>query len=264
MDALDRMMEDLDRFESFEKGMNFVTKKYGAQNANMLRGAMEGGFKSNPVSFRGDKNTPGAAAILDFKVTRNQIATGETVPVVLFGGAMLMDRYTGALGAANAVPSAITAKTVILNPLQNDTVAPNSDGRFGFFGYTKGANTDYSTVECQQVPYAQFLAGTMTDAFRLTRLRFTLTDTSAAGLAQLNQTLQYVQISSFGTRKSINVPLGSMKSPQNFQSGIVDIPVTLEFDKESCLIIPVIPVLTTFTVTAFIEKIAKLNAQTEL
>lgn len=90
-------------------------------------------------------------------------------------------------------------------------------------------------IRCAQVAYGTLLESLTSDLFWLNNIRYILTDTSAQGLTQYNNNIFIQDQSLFGKFKSDNVSPNSFKQPEQFQSGIVDIPINKGIDKNVML-----------------------------
>ena len=86
-------------------------------------------------------------------------------------------------------------------------------------------------VRCNQVGYATHLKSLYSDIIRINNIRYTLVDTSTAGLTQYNNQL-YIQVQTLmGKYNSDFISPTSLKQPQQFQNGIIDIPIEKGIDK---------------------------------
>lgn len=86
-------------------------------------------------------------------------------------------------------------------------------------------------LRCPQVGYAKLVDSLSSDRFWMNTIRYILTDTSAAGLLQYNNSLKVQKQSLFGLFNENEVSPTSFKQPQQFQAGIVDLPVDQGVDK---------------------------------
>lgn len=87
-------------------------------------------------------------------------------------------------------------------------------------------------VRCTNVSYGTLISSLMSDTFIANRIRYIQNDTSAAGLTQYNNAINWYKLSLFGKLESDNLTPTSMKSPDQFQSGIIDINITKTINKE--------------------------------
>lgn len=86
-------------------------------------------------------------------------------------------------------------------------------------------------LRCPQVGYAKLVDSLSSDRFWINNVRYTLTDTSSAGLLQYDNSLKVQKQSLFGLFNENEVAPTAYKQPQQFQAGIVDIPIDQGVDK---------------------------------
>lgn len=87
-------------------------------------------------------------------------------------------------------------------------------------------------IRCANVAYGTLLASTNSDSFIVNKIRYVQNDTSAAGLAQFNNPVQWQKLSLFGQYGTDNLAPVGQKSPNQFQNGIIDLDVTKAITKE--------------------------------
>ncbi len=86
-------------------------------------------------------------------------------------------------------------------------------------------------LRCQQVAYATLVDSLNSDRFWVNNIRYVLTDTSAAGLLQYDNEIKIQAQSLFGLFNENSVSPTSNKTPQQFQDGIIDLPINQGVDK---------------------------------
>lgn len=86
-------------------------------------------------------------------------------------------------------------------------------------------------LRCPQVGYAKLVDSLSSDRFWINNVRYVLTDTSAAGLLQYDNSLKVQKQSLFGLFNENEVSPTAYKQPQQFQAGIVDVPIDQGVDK---------------------------------
>jgi len=98
----------------------------------------------------------------------------------------------------------------------------------------QGATTycAFVIVRCTQVGYGTLLDALNSDRFIMNLLRYVMSDTSAVGLAQYNNNVAIVKQSLFGKFDQDWVSPTSFKMPEQFQTGIIDIPIEKGVDKQ--------------------------------
>ena len=118
----------------------------------------------------------------------------------------------------------------ILGQLEDgDLVIPFTSTLPGGGTTTLGINI----VRCPQVAYGSLLAHTSSDTFEIDGIRYVLDD--VAQVSQFSNKLQAVKLSLFGRAEQDSYTPNSSKSPEQFQAGIVDIPIIKGIDKHQAL-----------------------------
>lgn len=115
-------------------------------------------------------------------------------------------------------------------------------------------------IRCQEVSYGKLLASLSSDRFYLNNIRYVLTDTSAAGLTQFNNNLFLLSESIFGKFNKDSVAPDTFKQPEQFQNGIIDVPIKKGFDKGVLLGTYVNYDSVTQKMSMFIAQVDKLAA----
>jgi len=90
----------------------------------------------------------------------------------------------------------------------------------------------FSILRCSQTGYGSLLDATNSDTFTMNMVRYILTDSTAASLAQYLNQLQPFNLSIFGKFGSDQTSPNSFKIPEQQQQNIVDIPLVLDVDKQ--------------------------------
>jgi hypothetical protein len=132
--------------------------------------------------------------------------------------------------------------------------------------FTDGTNTDIVEVRCSTVPYPVFLQATITDIFKLNKIRYGINNVTGNNKDQFNQRVLFIRKSLFGAAKQNPIDLSSFNSPEYFKDNVIDVSVTENIDKECIMVVEVIQTaVANFTVSTslFIEAYDKHNAQSE-
>lgn len=124
--------------------------------------------------------------------------------------------------------------------------------------HTVGANTDNINITCNQINYPSFLSSMGKDLFRLSNIRYTLNDPTQ--LSQFAELMEFRTKSLFGKGGQNPVSISSFKKPEQFQNGIIDIPVNVDIDKETALVVSLAPLVVSITLSVFVSKFNKLDA----
>lgn len=200
-------------------------------------GGNENHFNKGLMSHQ--STLPTERASFDVKVKRLTANLSEELPFAIFGACYAATNYTPLIN----VPSGLTL--VVSFGSYNDTT-PANQGKVQF-SYTDGTNTDIIEVTTKAAaPYPALLQSSMVDLFQVGKLRISLSD--ASQLTQLDTDLAVQSLSLFGKSASNVLSISSSKSPDQQQSGIVDIDLTANFNKETAFVGSIIAVAD-FTVT---------------
>lgn len=127
--------------------------------------------------------------------------------------------------------------------------------------FDAGATTyvGLTVVRCTQVAYGTLLDALNSDRFVMNMLRYVMADTSAIGLAQYNNNIQILKQSLFGKFDSDFVSPTSFKMPEQFQTGIIDIPVQKGIDKQVALAMYINYDAVTVQWSLFVQTVDKLT-----
>ena len=181
MDALDRLINEisdeagnLDEMDSYEvenylkrKGMPAARAAILAQSVSSKQVANKAASKGSVLGMYASEGTPTSSAQFDIIITRNSAnIAGVDLPVCVFGPLDLENEYSQVI----TLPTG--AALTVTSGYANDR--PNALR----FSYTVGANTDTVDITCQQYPYPSFIKATMVDLFRLSKIRYTISDTT--------------------------------------------------------------------------------------
>lgn len=178
--------------------------------------------------------TPGnvnAAAQFTIQVTRETAAIAVPLPVAIFAPVYASNGWRSFL--QGQMPAGVTLSKV--EGGERDGLPDSVQ-----FEFTQGLNTDVVTVRCSTAPYPAFLESLVTDRFDVNKVRFTLSD--PAQVAQFAQQVLFSTRSMFGLGSQNPVTPDNFRSPQQYQAGIVDVDVDAKFDKQTGIILPIVPV----------------------
>jgi len=180
----------------------------------------------NRNSFEAVTGNPSAQtkAVFKIRVTRATAALAIDLPYAIFGRNFFSNGYGTIIDVPTGLTLTVTNGVISGTPADYGTVS---------LSYTDGVNTDEINITSQgAAPYPALLEATISDVFKVTKFRLS---TSAATLDQLDQDLAVKRNSLFGKNISNTITIDSFKSPDQFQSGIVDIPLEVRFDKSTAL-----------------------------
>ena len=177
----------------------------------MRQAGVASGFQMNPA-LPGIQGNLQAQINVQATVVVTGAWTSGAVPIPIFGAYDAASNYTDVI--SNLAPA--TARTY--------AITNSADGRSKIFTFTQAAGiTCAVTVSLQEYPYNSFIEALKGSTFMLSQARYSISDTSATGLAQMTQAMAYFSRSMFGKTVQDNVPLAASKSPYQQQVGVVDI-----------------------------------------
>jgi hypothetical protein len=263
---LNDMLGNLDSMEDFEAEEHLDSlARLGAKTSNpalvravsqartarakVQAGSMIGGIKPRPAGVGGQLK---AMTTITVKRDSANIA-GKALPFVLFGLGESRAGYVDAI--AQILPSGVTFNSVKFGRDNTN----NTYAKKAVFSFTEGLNTDTITVECQTVPYPSLLEATESDSFRLSNIRYGLSDSTA--VSQFDYEIGLRSRSLFGKVSGDSLIPAAFKSPEQYQAGIIDLSgVTWDVDNETA-ITGLIKDTASFTVSfnLFIERVSKVG-----
>jgi len=128
------------------------------------------------------------------------------------------------------------------------------------FFFDAGATTYVclAIVRCTQVGYGTLLDSLNSDRFIMNMVRYIMADTTAVGLAQYNNNIFIMKQSLFGKFDSDFVSPQSFKMPEQFQPGIIDVPIKKGIDKQVALATYINYDAVTVQWSLFVEYVEKL------
>jgi len=230
------------------KQMARVAVKNPALKMPVLSAARANGGQG--LQMVGGKGMPRAAAQFDLVVTRDSANIAGALPFVLFGAQDAENGY-------RQVIDNLTGGTVLTRVRYGENAGFPSSLVFTF---TNAAFVDTVTVTCNQFPYPSFLAAMGTDMFKMSKIRYSLSD--ASQLTQFNQSFEFKVRSMFGKKSADSVSIGAYKDPRQYQNGIIDVDGIFDMDKETSILSSIIGVAGfSVTISAFIEKFFRQNAK---
>lgn len=129
------------------------------------------------------------------------------------------------------------------------------------FTHTVGANTDIIQVSCNQLPYPQFLKDASTDIYRVSNIRYSISD--AAALDQFSNKFEFRKGTIFGLEGKNPVSVISYKKPENDQDTIIDMPLNVGMDKDTAIVLSVTDSVAPFEITLsfFVEMFEQRNSK---
>jgi len=264
---LNSMLEQVDTFEDYEaeealenlaqiasRKSDATSLRKIAQARTALKRTQAGKAwgQTQPVAGSGGGNK----AMFTIAITRVTANINESLPVALFGANESSSAYENLL--TPLLPSGVLLDTVAIGR-DNTGIVNRKVAVFSFKDAL--ANTDTIRVECKQVPYPDLLHATGSDAFRLSNIRYGISDTTQ--LAQFENEVVLSTQSLFGARRQDKLTPSAYKAPDQYQSGIIDLTgVVMNIDAETSIansIVPSAGLVVSYNV--FVEKIHKVGRQ---
>lgn len=262
MDSLTRLLNELeDRANGFEnlEDENFQDDLDNLEHLARRRGnsraiAQIRAIRTNAAGYKspspaaqmhaGNYKTPVGAAQFDLVITRVSANIALNLPFGLFGIQAAQSAYT----ALVTPPTGVTLTSVLYG--SNAALPTSMD-----FTYTQGMASDIVRISCNQVSYPEFLQGLSNVNYRLSKLRYRI---SAAAPTQFSTPFNVVSRSIFGKTTQNNISVSSYLAPDQFQSTVIDLPVTLDMTSESSIIGDIINTAGfQVTISCFVEAYRK-------
>lgn len=174
---------------------------------------------SNP-----DSVNPGGNFKATFDITIRRLTNNidDVLPVGILGFAQSESGYFGLIDLPAGITYTYEGGTSVGLP-----------DRYRYT-FTKGVDTDIIEITCPQIPYPSFLQNSAVDRYRINNIRYVISD----GLvqAQFAQVLDFKDSAIFGVKTSNPLTPNNFINPMDEKNNIVDIPVSMGFDKEKCII----------------------------
>lgn len=239
MNEVNNLLSEAANFDSFEAFENYVANtrpdlynKVMAQAGSMRKRSLAPMRTAANVPALGrvgvqpSKNTPSSAATFTIQAKRITNTIPAALPVPIFGYLGIENSYVDFTGS-------------FLPP--NTVLEVTFDGTSGTLGnrvnltYTQGAASDVVELTCNEINYKAFLKATGITKMVVNKIRYDISDTT-----KVNQFSQNFQVSAkdlMGKFSSENITPSNFKSPEQFQSGIVDLDINVQIKPEACFLL---------------------------
>lgn len=252
---------------------NFLKENYGMDRASARTKAQQ--IVADPIAYKqvqmqmtqnggmgkmvqGTRNV--SSAFFNIKIKRSGVPLiDKSLPVPLFGYNSLADLYIGIL--SSELPAGVTVYGVQMGGLFAATPPPVEGASNPanievsdrlLITFTDGAAFDNVEVTCNEVAYPYFVQSMGTDSFTLSKMRLNISDNTKT--EQFNNKLTIKSKTMFGKDTADSITPTQFQDPKQFQDGIIDIDGNFNFDRNSVLIVPIIPVEDfTLTLSAMVE-----------
>lgn len=208
-----------------------------------------------------DAPTMVEAAQFDLIITRVSANIAENLPVPVFGLVAIkaglgqdISQYLPAGTTLVAIQFGTTFSSTTGATLTQDL----ANAQKLTLQFKNGANLDTITVTCSSTPYPQFAESTMSDVFRLSKIRYSISNTALT--AQYSQQLIFKKKTIFGKVIENSLTPTAFRTPQDFQTGVVDIDVNADIDKETAIWTNILSSAGfSVTLSIFVSRSARLN-----
>lgn len=196
--------------------------------------------------FRADSEN--VAADFGITVTRLTNNLNMALPVPIFGPQSAETAYQQVLN----LPAGVTVSSCVYgsNAGQPDKLV---------ITYTDGDVSDVVEVTCNMMPYPGFLKACQTNRYQMSKLRFAVSNTANAQ-TQFQVTMRPFFETNFGDVRYSRIALGGNITPEQFQTGIIDVNRTINITPEQGLIVPVVKnagASQGFTITGFVTQFVR-------
>ena len=198
----------------------------------------------NGVRIHPNQKGTGDKAQFDIVIKRNTATIAQNLECMIFGSQHFDGGY------------------------QNGMVNPSSGGSVTVTGgiwstlptlvkftHVNGVNTDTIDVTCNQVNYPTFLKASLNATYRISNIRYSLTDPTQ--LAQFSTPFEVRTKSLFGKADQNPISVTSFKKPEQYQNGIIDLPVEVIVDGESGIMVSMTNLVCQITLSVFVERFNK-------
>ena len=202
------------------------------------------------------------AAQFDIIITRVSANIAENLPIPIFGLVALK------AGLGQDISQYLPANTTLVAIQFGTTFSSGSGATLTqdlanaqklTLQYKNGQNLDTITVTCSSTPYPQFAESTMSDVFKLSKIRYSISNVALT--AQYSQQLIFKKKTIFGKVIENSLTPTAFRTPQDFQTGVVDIDVNADVDKETAIWTNILSsVGFSVTLSIFVSRSARLNA----
>lgn len=248
MKNLDELLSEYEQFgdsmDAYEReNMDALLMQKGINPAS-VRGYHNLASIPNGVKIHPNQKGTGDKAQFDIVISRATANIAQNLECMIFGAQHLDGGYqNGMVNPASGGSVVVTGG--IWNTLPT-TVR---------FAHTVGANTDNINISCNQVNYPSFLKASLNATYRISNIRYTLTDPTQ--LAQFSTPFEVRTKSLFGKADQNPISVTSFKKPEQFQAGILDIPVEVIVDAETGIMVSMTNLVCTITLSVFVERFNK-------
>ena len=214
MGAYENMMNEMS--ELSDANFNFEPDTFEPQNAdNRSKGTiLSKGLVGQGAAVKNPNNQN--LANFNVQVSRpTRAIVGVSLPFVLFGYQEEKNLYKSLIN--QILPAGVVFTSYVTN------------GITSVFTYTQGANVDTIVVTCKEYPYVPLIYASSVNRFEVAYMRYRLSVTTQ--IAQYDEAFTFVKRNMFGVTETNPINIGSYQRPDDYNTGIVNVPVAYSVGK---------------------------------
>jgi len=219
MSAYTDMMNEMNRLSddnfNFEPSSSFEPMNVDSRNS------LIGGTKGLATQGAAVKNpNNNNLANFNIQVSRpTRAIAGVSLPFVLFGYQEQQNLYKSLINAILPAGVVFTSYT--------------ENGINATFTYTSGANVDTIVISCKEYPYIPLIYASSVNRFEVAYMRYRLSVTTQ--IAQYDEAFTFVKRNMFGVTETNPINIGSYQKPEDYNTGIVNVPVAYNVGKSKSI-----------------------------
>lgn len=251
---IDAVLGESNEMDSYEVdtltlAKNVIATHPNVQNKKAVIAAIDakikttkGGWDQSGDAFR--SNDGNTVADFSITVTRRTNTIAQSLPVPIFSPISAQGAYSEVVGMLLGSGTTITSVLYGANAGEPDAMV---------ITYANGGNSDEIAIQCNTMHYPSFLLDCLNNRFIMSRARMSVSRVANA-LAQFSVTMLPFTQTLFGSSQFNRISLGSNITPEQFQTGIIDVPKTIEIEPNKGLVVPFVVSTNgdSFTLTGFV------------
>ena len=241
MGAYEDMMNEMSALS--DANFDFEPQSFEPQNADTRNSTIgsERGLASQGMRVKNPNSNN--LANFNVQVTRpTRAIVGLSLPFVLFGYQEEKNLYKSLINAI--LPAGVVFTSYVTNGISST------------FTYTQGANVDTIVVTCKEYPYVPLVYASSVNRFEVAYMRYRLSVTTQ--IAQYDEAFTFVKRNMFGITETNPINIGSYQKPEDYNTGIVNVPVAYNVGKAKSIthsIIDTGAINFSITISMFVSKV---------
>jgi hypothetical protein len=247
---------------NFEDLENVIGQKYGAGAARQFRDISNRKKMSLTKPFAGSTTkgfSKNAAASFTINIVRLSTNISASLPVPIFGANDAPSGWADVI--APSLPSGVFVDTIQYGALNTGSAGTSARKLILNFEDSVGGK-DGIEVTCTQNNYPSLLNATLVDIMTLGGIRYGISN--SANVAQFDEEIKVVKRSLTGRQTNDSLTPSQYKSPEQFQSGIIDITEGFSIDKQTTIVLGFGQFAMTVSLNCYAATLQKYDAATEL